>query len=162
MVFHLLSREFLKDSQSTFYVSSTVTIVIQHFKLNVVSKNTITRIYCDLPWRTKIIPADIADNDLSKAMTLTIFLTRSLFTSYNHFKQTKVHLKAQHLEFVKIRPENERKIKSLREIFMVIPNMNPESSEFQHKKGNFVTGSSSVSFYSKCHRIYTSVRMYKT
>ena len=64
MVFHLLSREFLKDSQSTFYVSSTVTVFTVTVQL---------RIYCDLPWRTKIIPADIADNDLSKAMTLTFF-----------------------------------------------------------------------------------------
>ena len=33
-----VARFFLKDSQSTFYVSSAVTVVIQHFKLNEVSK----------------------------------------------------------------------------------------------------------------------------
>ena len=74
-------------------------------------------------------------------------MTRSSFTtSYNYFKQTKVLLKVQHLEFVKIRPENERKIKSLREIFMAIVNMNPESNVFQHKKGKIVTGNSSKFF----------------
>ena len=54
------------------------------------------------------------------------------------FKQIKVLLKAQHLEFVKIRPDNKNKIDKLSEIFMVIRDMNPESSEFQLQKSEYV------------------------
>ena len=69
-------ESFLKDSQSTFYVSSTVTVVIQHFKLNEVSK-ILSPVFIAIYPDGQKSPADIgADNDikiyLSEVQTLTI------------------------------------------------------------------------------------------
>ena len=62
--------------------------------------------------------------------------------NFDLFKQKKVLLKAQHLEYVKIRPENERKIKILKDMFTNICNMSTSnSSEFKLQKSKLVNSS---------------------